>query len=143
MTVCTRFIAICLLSGYVWLALAGLFGLAGGFALGHPLRDSTLHTAGLGFVFSMVIGHAPIIFPAVARVKIPYHPVFYVPLLLLHVALLVRVAGGVAGSFALRSEGGLANAAAVLLFIATLLVSVLRGRGKALEKARSGHDETP
>ena len=130
-----RFVALCLLSGYVWLALAGLFGLGGGFAPGHPLRDSTLHALGLGFVFSMVIGHAPIIFPAVARVRIPYHPVFYVPLLLLHVTLMVRVAGGVAGSFALRSAGGLANATAVLLFVATLLLSVLRG---TRESARTG-----
>ena len=40
--------------------------------------------AALGFVFSMVFGHAPIIFPAVLRVAVPYHPVFYVPLALLH-----------------------------------------------------------
>ncbi|MFZ2855279.1 MAG: hypothetical protein WAZ34_14380, partial [Rhodocyclaceae bacterium] len=52
-----RFIAVCLLTGYVWLALSGLLGLAGGFEAGHPLRDSTLHALGLGFVFSMVFGH--------------------------------------------------------------------------------------
>lgn len=123
-----RFIAVCLLAGYVWLALAGLFGLAGGFEPVHPLRDSTLHAVGLGFVFSMVFGHAPIIFPAVARIKIPYHSAFYLPLLLLHLSLLLRVAGGVSGMFALRSDGGLANACALLLFIATILVSVYRGR---------------
>lgn len=123
-----RFIAICLLSGYVWLVFAGLLGLAGGFEAGHSLRDSTLHAVGLGFVFSMVFGHAPIIFPAVARVKIPYHPAFYLPLFLLHASLVLRVAGGLNGEFALRREGGLANACALLLFIATMLVSVLRGR---------------
>ena len=123
-----RFIAICLLAGYAWLALDGVLGLAGGFDPGHPLRDSTLHAVGLGFVFSMVFGHAPIIFPAVARVKIPYHPAFYLPLLVLHASLLLRVAGGVSGAFALRREGGLANACALLLFIATMLISVIRGR---------------
>jgi len=129
-----RFIAICLLAGYVWLVFAGLLGLAGGFEAGHPLRDSTLHAVGLGFVFSMVFGHAPIIFPAVARVKIPYHPFFYVPLLALHASLLLRVGGGVSAEFTLRREGGLANACALLLFIATMLISVIRGRAtKALK----------
>jgi hypothetical protein len=123
-----RFIAICLLAGYVWLVLAGLLGLAGGFEAGHALRDSTLHAVGLGFVFSMVFGHAPIIFPAVARVKIPYHPAFYLPLLVLHASLLLRVVGGVGGEFVVLRSGGLANAIALLLFIATMLISVLRGR---------------
>ena len=123
-----RFIAICLLSGYVWLVFAGLLGLAGGFEPGHALRDSSLHAVGLGFVFSMVFGHAPIIFPAVARVKIPYHPAFYLPLLVLHASLLLRVVGGVSGEFSVLREGGLANAVALLLFIATMLISVLRGR---------------
>ncbi len=63
-----------------------------------------------------------------ARVKIPYHPIFYVPLLILHSSLVLRVVGGVSGGFALRREGGLANAGAVLLFSATLLVSIFWGR---------------
>lgn len=41
----------------------------------------------------MVFGHAAIIFPAVLKVKIPYHPAFYVPLALLHASLALRVAG--------------------------------------------------
>ncbi len=122
-----RFIALCLLSGYGWLVLAGLLGLAGGFLPGHPWRDATLHAVGLGFVFSMIFGHAPIIFPAVVRVKIPYHPFFYVPLLVLHASLALRILGGLGDKFPLRSEGGLLNAIALLLFIATLLTSVVRG----------------
>ena len=124
----TRFIAICLLSGYAWLVLAGLLGLAGGFLPGHPWRDATLHAVGLGFVFSMIFGHAPIIFPAVVRVRIPYHPAFYLPLVLLHVSLALRIFGGLGEQFRLRSEGGLINAIALLAFIVTMLASVLRGR---------------
>lgn len=123
-----RFIAVCLLGGYVWLAFGGLLGLGGAFEAGHPLRDSALHALGLGFVFAMVFGHAPIIFPAVARVRIPYHPAFYLPLLVLHGSLLVRVVGGLGGEFTLRRTGAIVNAAALLLFIATMLISVLRGR---------------
>lgn len=124
----TRFIALCLLSGYVWLALAGLLGLAGGFLPGHPWRDATLHAVALGFVFSMIFGHAPIIFPAVVRVKIPYHPAFYLPLLVLHASLAWRIFGSLGDHFEVRSTGGLFNAIALLLFILTLLGSVLRGR---------------
>ena len=40
----------------------------------------------------MVFGHAPIIFPAVLRVAVPYHATFYLPLALLHASLAVRLA---------------------------------------------------
>jgi hypothetical protein len=123
-----RFIAICLLSGYVWLAFAGLLGISGGFLPGHPWRDAALHAVGLGFVFSMIFGHAPIIFPAVARVKIPYHLAFYLPLLVLHISLVLRVAGVLSDEYALRREGGLANAIALLIFILIIVMSVVRGR---------------
>ena len=123
-----RFIAICLLSGYVWLGIAGVLGSGGGFAIGDPWRDSTLHALGLGFVFSMVFGHAPIIFPAVARVKIPYHAMFYVPLAVLHATLSIRIAGGLLDDFPLRRIGAVANAFALMLFIIVLVISVLRGQ---------------
>ncbi len=126
-----RFIALCLLTGYVWLAVAGVLGIGGGFEPGHVWRDSTLHAIGLGFVFSMVLGHAPIIFPAVARVKIPYHLSFYLPLLALHATLLLRVFGGIGGDFSLRRIGGLANAYALLAFFVVLVIGVLRGKAAA------------
>lgn len=131
----TRFIALCLLTGYGWLALAGALGIAGGFVPGHPWRDATLHAVGLGFVFSMIFGHAPIIFPAVVRVKIPYHPFFYLPLLALHASLALRIFGGLGDAFSLRREGGMLNAIALLLFIATLIASVVRGRRETLGAA--------
>ncbi len=124
----TRFIAVCLMSGYVWLALAGLLGMAGGLAPGHAWRDAALHGVGLGFVFAMVFGHAPMIFPAVMRVKIPYHPFFYFPLAVLHFSVAVRIAGGLSGHAAVQQAGALANAAALLLFVLTIAGSVVRGR---------------
>lgn len=124
----TRFVAVCLLSGYAWLAVGGFLGLLGAYGGDVAWRDAALHAVFLGFVFSMVIGHAPIIFPAVMRVKIPYHPVFYLPLAALHGSLLARVAGDLAGQWPLRQWSGLANAVALLLFIATIIASVVRGR---------------
>lgn len=127
----TRYMAVCLLSGYAWLAWGGLLGLAGGFAAGDPLRDAALHAIFLGFVFSMIFGHAPIIFPAVAKVRIPYHPAFYLPLAALHLSLLLREIGDLAGLPALIRHAGIGNAAALLLFILTMLISVGRGRRPA------------
>lgn len=123
-----RFVAICLLGGYAWLAFAGALGIGGAFAAGSPLRDSALHAVGLGFVFAMVFGHAPIIFPAITRLKIPYHWVFYLPLLALHGSLLLRIAGNLGDWFDLRRTAALANAGTLLLFIAILLSSLVRGR---------------
>lgn len=124
----TRYIAVCLLAGYAWLAAGGLLGMADGFAPGSPLRDAALHAVFLGFVFSMILGHAPIIFPAVARVRIPYHPVFYLPLAALHASLLARVAGDLIQEPALSRAAGVANALALLLFVLVMLGSVARGR---------------
>ena len=124
----TRFIAVCLLSGYVWLALAGAIMLAAGLTPGSFAYDAALHALMLGFVFSMVFGHAPIIFPAVLRVAVPYHPGFYAPLALLHLSLLLRLAGDAADAPGWRSLGGLLNAAALALFILGTIAAVVRGR---------------
>lgn len=120
----TRFIATCLLSGYGWLAIGGLLGLTGAFAPGHPWRDAALHAISLGFVFAMVFGHAPIIFPAVTRIKIPYHPALYLPLALLHLTLAVRILGGLSDNFALRQYAALTNGLVLLVFIATMVTLV-------------------
>ncbi|MBK6907534.1 MAG: hypothetical protein IPH08_10800 [Rhodocyclaceae bacterium] len=123
-----RFVAVCLLAGYAQLAIGALMGLDGAFASGHPWRDAALHAIFLGFVFSMVMGHAPIIFPAVMRVRIPYHPVFYLPLLVLQVSVMARVAASVLGDTVLRQWASLGNAAALGLLIVTLLGRVIAGR---------------
>jgi hypothetical protein len=124
----TRFIAVCLLSGYLWLLLAGLLGLAGAFSPGHPWRDAALHAVGLGFVFAMVFGHAPIIFPAVTRIRVPYQPILYLPLALLHATLALRVGAGLADNFQLRHSAALLNGLVLLVFIVTM-VSVVRRHG--------------
>lgn len=89
----TRFMAVCLLGGYVWLAATG--ALLVSFApLESGLRyDAVLHAFFLGFVFAMIFGHAPIIFPAVLGVPVPFRPAFYVQLFVLHLSVAVRVGG--------------------------------------------------
>ncbi|MFB9895270.1 hypothetical protein [Planobispora takensis] len=63
-----------LLAGYGWLATAGILWAASGLAAGPYLYDAALHALFLGFVMSMVFGHAPVILPAVLRVRLPYRP---------------------------------------------------------------------
>jgi hypothetical protein len=123
-----RFIAVCLLTGYVWLALSGLSMLAaGGLGYGGASYDAALHAVLLGFVFSMVFGHAPIILPAVLRVAVPYTAYFYLPLALLHGSLLIRVAGDWAMSAPWRAWGGALNGVALLAFVLCTIAAVLRG----------------
>jgi hypothetical protein len=125
----TRFIAVCLLSGYAWLAVGSAVILAaGGLMPGSPSYDAALHAIALGFVFSMVFGHAPIIFPAVLRVAVPYHPTFYAPLALLHATLALRLAGDAAGQLEWVRAGGVGNALALVAFILGTVVAVVRGR---------------
>jgi hypothetical protein len=125
----TRFIAVCLLSGYLWLAIGGVVALAaGGFVPGTRAYDASLHAVALGFVFSMVFGHAPVIVPSVVRAAVAYHPSFYLPLALLHVSLALRIGGAMSGP-EWRAAGGVLNAIALAAFVVGTLVAV--GRGKA------------
>jgi hypothetical protein len=123
-----RYIALCLLSGYVWLAVGGAVMAGAGLEPGRPSYDAALHALLLGFVFSMVFGHAPIVFPAVLRVVLPYHPVFFVPLVLLHASLALRLLGDVGGSFALKQWGALGSALALAAFIGVMANAVFRSR---------------
>lgn len=125
----TRFIAVCLLSGYAWLAIGAATALyAGGLVPGTRAYDAALHAILLGFVFSMVFGHAPIILPAVLRVHVPYHPGFYAALLLLQLSLVVRLAGDASGQWAWVRAGGALNALALLTFILGTAAAVLSAR---------------
>lgn len=125
----TRFIAACLLPGYFWLIVGGLFWIFfGGQYTAGPLYDAMLHTIFLGFVFSMIFGHAPIIIPAVLGIQTPYSPFFYAHLILLHLSLILRVAGDLTVSMSLRRWGGLLNETAIVLFLLITGIVIRRSR---------------
>ena len=106
-----RYVAACLLAGYFWLGTGGaLMALAMSY-------DAALHAVFVGFVLSMVFGHAPVILPAVLRIRFPYHRALYVPLALLHASLAVRV-------LVSTPVGAWGNAAAIALFIVTAVFLV-------------------
>ncbi len=134
----TRFIAVCLLAGYAWLFLGGGLALYFGNTGAGFVYDATLHAVFVGFVFSMIFGHAPVIFPSVLGISIPYRPVFYMHVALLHGALLLRVVGDLAYVESLRTWGAWGNTIAILLFLGATVSSVLRADADA-----AGHETSP
>lgn len=127
-----RYIAVCLLAGYVWLILGGMAAIWKGAIFAGPDYALILHAFLLGFVFSMIFGHAPIIIPAMTSLQVSYTPILYIPLLILHVTLLYRMYGNLALDFSARQQGGMWNVIAVLLFMALMALNVMRtviGRG--------------
>lgn len=120
-----RFIAVCLLSGYVWLGVSGALALRFGLLVAGPRYDAMLHALFLGFVFAMIFGHAPVIFPALLGLPIRFRTTFYAHLVLLHLSLLLRLVGDLAGWSTGRLWGGLLNGLVLLLFLANSAYSAL------------------
>lgn len=135
-----RYMAMCLLGGYAWLAVAGVAWAAD--ALGLPARDIALHALGLGFVVSMMMAHAPVILPAIARVKLLFGRFFYIPLALLHGSLLVRLAGGW-NNPVWREQGSLFNAVAIGVFAATAVGAAVAWRLRYAAQKSAHHGVSP
>jgi hypothetical protein len=77
----------------------------------------------------MMLGHAPVILPAVARVRLLFGWFFYVPLGLLHVSLAIRLFAG-PFNVSMLSAGAAGNAAAIVVFAATMVGSAVAWRAK-------------
>lgn len=123
----TRFIAINLLAGYFWLGVGGVAWLWFGDDLTTFHYDVMLHAVFLGFVFSMIFAHAPVIFPAVLQRPLPYGRAFYVHSVLLHLSLALRIVGDLYGSFSAYEWGGLLNVLAVLVFVGNTARAIALG----------------
>lgn len=133
-----RFMAGCLLSGYVWLAVAGGIWVLVGPVTDGPAYDGVIHAVFLGFTMSMIMAHAPVILPAVLRCRLPYHPVMIAPPVLLHTSLLLRLCIGDAHGVDLaRQVGGALNVVALLGFAVITAGAVIRS-----ERLRNVTDHT-
>lgn len=150
-----RFVAFCLLTGYFWMAVSGLLavfyvlilpmiqGTAAGWLVTAPVvglhYDSILHAVLLGFVFGMIFGHAPIIFPAVLNMQMDYSPRFYLHILMLESAVAWRIIADVGGWWGGREWAGLLAALAIVLFLIQTITSLSRrpAQPKAPPRKRS------
>jgi len=124
----TRYIAVCLYSGFIWLGIGGSLQLYFGGLFAGPYYDAALHAVFVGFVISMIFGHAPIIFPAILGSAILFTKMFYGHLILLHASLVLRILGDLASQSDIRKLGGVFNEIAILLFLGMTMYSILKGR---------------
>lgn len=137
-----RFMAICLLSGFGWLAVSGILLLGLAPTESGPRYDAALHTFFLGFVFAMIFGHAPVIFPAVLRVPtLAYRSRFLLHLGLLHAAVLLRTTGDLTGWETGRRWGAVGGAVALGVFLintVSSLVAAVRPRSAKAKTVSGG-----
>lgn len=122
-----------LLLGYGWLLACGLLlFIDDSLPL---LYDAVLHAFFLGFVFSMIFAHGPIILPAVAGIaQKPYHPVLYTPLALLQFSLLLRLLADLALWPHIRQWSGILSAFAILLYFSSIALLLYHETGKRNKK---------
>jgi len=123
-----RFMAACMIAGYAWLGIAGLLLLAAPPGVNPFGYDMAVHAVLLGFVLSMVFGHALIILPAVARIRPRFGLAMYAPLATLHASVALRVASDLVGADAGRRWSGLVTVAAVAGFAACIALSTRSAR---------------
>lgn len=120
-----RYAAAAMLAAYAWLAVGGLAWTVVGATTNPQAHDLVVHTLFLGFAMSMVLAHAPVILPAVLQRAIPYRPGFWIPLVLLHLTLAVRVVGDVTAHHVLTVIGGTGTALALLTLPVTAVISAI------------------
>ncbi len=130
-----RFVAACLLAGYVWLGISGAVVLVNEPAFAGFSYDAYLHAVLLGFVMSMVFGHAPIIFPAVIERPIDFNAFAYVPLVLLHFSVALRIIADLAGNQMIRQAAGVWTGVAIVLYGVFVVSGLLRGRRRTASRA--------
>jgi hypothetical protein len=115
-----RFVNTALLLGYGWMFLGGCLWLIYGGPLGGLFYDAALHRIFVGFVFSMVFAHAPLVFPAVTGLSLPFHRGLFLPFLFLDASLALRIVGGLSGNSPIRQWGGLLSVGSIILFFILL-----------------------
>jgi hypothetical protein len=116
-----KYIGIGLRVGYVWLTLNGIVLC---FLDYHSFHyDLYLHTFFLGFTFSMIWAHAPIILPLVLNIKQnPYHPILWIGWAVFQISLLGRVLSTLVFNLDLRSWFGIVNGWSILLLFGMMAI---------------------
>ncbi len=124
-----RYMASSMLTGQVWLGVAAGVWLLGEPSAGGAAYDAAVHAVFLGFTMSMVMAHAPVILPVVARVRLPFHPALYAPLALLQLGLLIRLwPGDALGITWAWQTGGVLTVLALVAFVACVGTLVVTSR---------------
>jgi hypothetical protein len=133
-----QFVGVCLLLGHAWLLIGGVMMVVIGALASGPLYDAMLHAVFVGFVFSMIFGHAPIIVPAVMGVSVAMTRMLYLPLAILHGSLVLRMLGDVMMDAGVRRWGGMLNALALLGYVAVMIYAAVLARRARQAVKRDG-----
>lgn len=138
----TRYMAACILAGYVWLVVAGIALTLGSMA-SQPVYDAVTHAIFLGYTMSMIMAHATTILPAVLGIKLPYRPAFWVPAAILQVSLVVRLwLGDALGLPVAWQVGGTLAVVALLLFMATAVATAVQANRRRRPDAPASAEPT-
>lgn len=115
---------------YLWL-LIGLAILAIGRER-YPLYDAGTHALAIGFVFSMIMAHAPVIAPVLLKRNVSETKLSYWPLFLLTVSTFMRVAGNILSSVGIqRPLMGAFSGVLALVAIVLFIIMIARALGPA------------
>jgi hypothetical protein len=127
-----RYVGTLLSIGYIWLIIAAIMFIMPekpGF-----IYDASTHAFFLGFTFSMIFAHAPIIAPGITGLGFkPYHPSLYVWGILLSVSLIVRIIADIQLWNEIRQYAGLMNVFAILGFFINIVVIVKTYDGQQIK----------
>lgn len=122
-----------LLTGYFWLIITGLFMAYGSYS--SLVYDAVIHSFFLGFVFSMIFAHAPIILPGVLKLQISiFNRSLYFWFALIQVSLIIRILGSVLPSTDLKIIGGFTNGIAILGFLINIAILTIIGKKRSTLK---------
>ena len=130
-----RYTGSLLMVGYLWMIICGVLMIVDLKSLFN--YDAMLHAFFLGFTFSMIFAHAPIIFPGVAGLSIkPFHNSLFIWAVLLQLTLILRITFGLMMDSGLRKVFGMANGIVILLFFVNLVILIITKQRKTLDIKR-------
>lgn len=110
-----------LITGYTWVIITGLFFVLGAFY--GSFYDASLHSFFLGFVFMMIFAHAPVILPAVLKLKIsPFGKTLYTWYVLLNLSLVFRTFTFIPDFAAYKQWAGMFNGIAIIGFFVNMII---------------------
>jgi hypothetical protein len=122
-----KFVAISLCTGYMALLLTGIFF----FSLSEQwlTYDAIVHSFFLGFVFSMIFAHGPMILPGIMGISVtPFTKTLYLWLGLLQLSWLMRIFADVSVEMEMRKVSGLLSTVSILGYFITMAVVTIKSQ---------------
>jgi hypothetical protein len=122
-----RYVAVSLLAGYISLLFTGIFF----FVLSDEWLnyDIIVHSFFIGFVFSMIFAHGPMILPGITGVSAtPFSVSLYFWLSLLQISWIIRIFSDVLIEMEIRKISGLLTATAILGYFVTIAVLTIKNQ---------------